>query len=437
MENQYKVQRVVIKNFKGIEDLAMNVNGQHVILIGDNELGKSSALDAIWTNLSAKRIPKEPIKQGASKAEVMVVIGNDDLKYQIERKYTEKASYLEITSPEGFKTSKIANLTSLVGDVDLDVFDFVELSKTVPGRREQVEIIKKFLDEGTIKKLNDNNFKISQIKETRSGLNIRIRDLKGLVNTGTAEFGFEDVEKYAEPKDLSKINDKYQAAIEHNNIWTQFCNKWLPDSFDLVSAKDVINEIDSEIEKNRLDIERLKNDNIKLTDEKIRVNEFKKTDTEALKEENDAGKTHNDKVDKVKEHLKNKAEFEEKTKDYDTWGGKIVKIEKEIKQVISESKVPVSGLTFDEDGLYLDGLPFTEEQISTSKLMEVGVELAVAKNPKVKIIRINRGESLGEKKFSELIKFCNKKGYQLFIEKVDGTKKELKLQYFNTLKDLK
>ena len=69
--------------------------------------------------------------------------------------------------------------------------------------------------------------------------------------------------------------------------------------------------------------------------------------------------------------------------------------------------------------------------------MEVGVELAVAKNPKVKIIRINRGESLGEKKFDNLIKFCNKKGYQLFIEKVDGTKKELKLQYFNTLKDLK
>jgi len=458
--NQYKVQKVVIRNFKGIEDLAMNVNGQHVILIGDNELGKSSALDAIWTNLSAKRIPKEPIKQGASKAEVMVVIGNDDMKYQIERKYTEKGSYLEITSPEGFKTSKIANLTSLVGDIDLDVFSFVELSKTVPGRREQVEIIKKFLDEETLLKLNNNNFKITQIKETRSGLNVRIRDLKGLVNTGTAEFGFEDVEKYAEYKDISEINDKYRVAIEHNNIWKRYEEKWCPGSFqELIDLDTILNAIDvrkkekgtvievimqdkyDAIEKLKKEISELVGNQKDLTvyakAEKQKVTDFKKADTEALKEEYEAGKTHNDKVDKVKEHLKNKTELEEKTKDYDSWGGKITKVEQEIKQTISESKVPVTGLTFDEDGLYLDGLPFTEEQISTSKLMEVGVELAVAKNPKVKIIRINRGESLGEKKFAELIKFCNKKGYQLFIEKVDGTKKELKLQYFTTLKDLK
>ena len=438
MEKQYKVQRVVIKNFKGIGDLAMNVNGRHVILIADNELGKSSALDAIWTNLSAKRIPQQPIRQGADKAEVMVVVGNDKMEYQVERKYTEKGSYLEITSPEGFKTSKIANLTSLVGDIDLDVFDFVELSKTVPGRRDQVEIIKKFLDPDTIQKLDNNNFKISQIKETRSGLNVRIRDLRGLVNTGAKDFDFEDVEKYAEQKDLSKINDKYQAAIEHNNIWTRFVEKWCSNSFPNETSVDAVtNAIDVQIEKNRTEIGRLQDENILHVDEKTAVSNFKKSDTMVLRKEYETGKTHNDKVDEVKDHLKNKAELEEKTKDYDAWGSKISKVEKETKQIISESEVPVTGLTFDEDGLYLDGLPFTEEQIATSKLMEVGVELAVAKNPKVKIIRINRGESLGEKKFDNLIKFCNKKGYQLFIEKVDSTSKELRLQYFTTLKDLR
>ncbi len=457
-EKQYKVQRVVIKDFKGIGDLAMNINGQHVILIGDNELGKSSALDAIWTNLSAKRIPQQPIKEGADKAEVMVVVGNDKMEYQIERKYTEKGSYLEITSPEGFKTSKIANLTSLVGDIDLDVFDFVELSKTVPGRREQVDIIKKFLDPDTIQKLDGNNFKISQIKETRSGLNVRIRDLKGLVNDGVKDFDFEDVEKYAEHKDLNKVNDKYQAALEHNITWTQFGEKWCPATVEpvletiltAIDSREKVksNEIDVSIKEKKDDIEKLKTEiselekdqknlTVSANGEKQKVTDFKKADTEALKEEYQTVKDHNDKVEKVKGHLKNKAELEEKTKDYDSWGSKISKVEKETKQIISESEVPVTGLTFDEDGLYLDGLPFTEEQIATSKLMEVGVELAVAKNPKVKIIRINRGESLGEKKFDNLIKFCNKKGYQLFIEKVDSTSKELRLQYFNTLKDIR
>lgn len=459
MEKQYKVQKVVIKDFKGIEDLAMNVNGQHVILIGDNELGKSSALDAIWTNLSAKRIPQQPIRQGAVRAEVMVVVGNDELKYEIERKYTEKGSYLEITSPEGFKTSKIANLTSLVGDIDLDVFDFVELSKTVPGRRDQVTIIKKFLNDETIKKLDDNSFKISQIKETRSGLNVRINDLKGLVNTGAAKFDFDDVEKFTDHKDLNVIQDKYQKAIEHNTGWTNIVNKWcdtsLPEAIEIDEVTDAIeeakvgkcNEIDLAIKGKNGEIERLKKEIVELSKnkegriayydgEKLVVKDFKKEDTATLKEEYETGKTHNDKVDKVKEHLKNKTELEEKKKDYDTWSSKVTKIEQETRQIITESEVPVKGLTFDEDGLFLNGLPFTEEQLSTSELMEVGVELAVAKNPKVKIIRINRGESLGEKKFDNLIKFCNKKGYQLFIEKVDGSKKELKLQYFNTLKDL-
>lgn len=430
-EKDYKVQKVVIKDFKGIEDLTMDVNGQHVILIGDNELGKSSATDAIWTNLSAKRIPQQPIRQGAGKAEVMVVVGNDQVEYQIERKYTEKGNYLEITSPEGFKSSKIANLTNLVGDVDFNVFEFVELGKTVPGRREQVGIIKRFLSDKVVDKIDDNNIRIGKIKETRSGLNVRIRDLKGLVNTESKEINFDDAEKFSSHKDLNKIQDKYREAVDHNGIWKQFVMRWCkaPER-PVVEVEEIVSAIEAKISE-------LKSKIGEFELERKKVIDFTPKDTDTLRKEFEAAKEFNDKVDQVKKYLEHKDEFEVKTKEYDKWAVEINRIEVESKLIISESEVPVEGLTFDEDGLYLNGLPFTEEQIATSQLMEVGVDLAIAKKPKVKIIRINHGESLGIKKFNELIKVCNKKGYQLFIEKVDSTKKQLKLQYFNDIKDLK
>ncbi|MBA7662177.1 hypothetical protein ES703_70203 [subsurface metagenome] len=433
MENQkqYKVLKVHIKNFKGIEDLTMDVNGQHVILIGDNELCKSSATDAIWTTLSAKRIPQQPIREGTDKAEVIVIIGNDEVQYQIERKYTEKGSYLEITSPEGFKSSKIANLTNLVGDVDFNVFEFIELGKTVPGRREQIGIIREFLNDKTIKILDENSLKIVNIKESRTGLNVRLRDLKGLINTGNENYNFEDAEKFSKPVDLNKIHDEYQKAIDHNSAWKQFVIKWCPG---LESPLVGVDEITGEIDKS---ISELQTKIVELSVEREKIINFKQTDVLKLRTEFEAAKEHNNKVDQVKIHLEHKDEFEKKMKEYDKWGVEIKRIEIENKKLITESEIPVDGLTFDEDGLYLNGLPFTEEQLATSQLMDAGVDIRIAKKPKVAIVRISHGESYGEKRFKELIESCNKRGYQLFIEKVDSTKKELKLQYFNDIKDLK
>lgn len=430
-EKDYKVQKVVIKNFKGIEDMTMDVNGQHVILIGDNKLCKSSATDAIWTSLSAKRIPQQPIRKGADKAETMVIVGNDEVEYQIERKYTEKGSYLEITSPEGFKTSKIANLTSLIGDIDFNIFEFVELGRTVPGRREQVSIIKRFMNEQVVMQLDEKNGEIFKIKETRAGLNVRLRDLKGLVNTESKKYDFEDAEKFSKPKDLSEINDRYRTALEHNSTWTQFVNKYCPDlESSFVDADEIVDTIEKKITSLRDKI-------TELGDEIKKVRKFDRADTNALKAEYEAAKEHNDKVDQVKGYLEHKEELEKKKKEYEKWGAKVYKIESENQKLIAGSEIPVEGLTFDENGLYLNGLPFTEDQLATSELIEVGVKLAIAKKPKVKIIRVSHGESLGSEIFTDLIRVCNKKGYQLFIEEVDTRIKQLKLQYFNDEKDLK
>jgi len=442
---EYKIQKVEIRNFKGIEDLTLDLNGKHLILIGDNELGKSSALDAIWSTLSNKGIPQQPIRDGAEKSDIVIVIGTDENKYRIEKKYTKKGAYLEIESPDGFSSSKISNLTHLVGDVGFDIFEFVELSRTVPGRRQQVNIIKEFIDPGLLERIEKNNEKIGEIKESRKILNARLIELNGLLKT--SEFDENDLETYKETKSTAEIQGKIEDGVVHNREYTNYSNEVTgkPDS----SAEEIIRSLDNRLKGIKLDSENelvrlkaayeraVKNETAKrdqmidgIEFSKQKVKDFKIVDVTSLRDQLNKVEEHNRKVLEIRSYKNNLHEQSEKKQKYNIQGDHIAKSEEDNRKALSEAKVPVEGLTFDEEMLYLGGLPFTEEQISTSQLIETGVQLAIAKDPRVKIIRINRGESIGEKKMRELIATCKKHGYQMFIERMVTGEEKLKLVYF-------
>ena len=42
-----KIQKLIIKNFKGIENLEINFDGKNAVISGDNAVGKSTIADAI------------------------------------------------------------------------------------------------------------------------------------------------------------------------------------------------------------------------------------------------------------------------------------------------------------------------------------------------------------------------------------------------------
>jgi fatty acid/phospholipid biosynthesis enzyme len=63
--------------------------------------------------------------------------------------------------------------------------------------------------------------------------------------------------------------------------------------------------------------------------------------------------------------------------------------------------------------------------------MEVVARLIMAKNPKVKLFRIGRGESLGAKRLKAIVDFAKKNGYQGFIEQVVRGQNELVVTEYN------
>jgi len=451
-QEKYKVKKLVVKDFKSIENLDYDFNGKSAFIIGDNSFGKTSLIQSIWACLSKKSLPQQPIRKGAEKAEIITIIGNDKMEYKVKLSITEKGEYLEITSPDGFTTTKLANLEKLVGDIDFDIFEFIDLGKTVPGRRKQVEIIKSFLSQETINELVKHDETLSKITETRQYINKRIADLKGLVNTDG--FSDEQVETYKELIPVTDLLRAYDEAKTHNDSLakhTEVLEKMVNDKNSVIensrklveSKKQQIKDLEETIKRAEETMMKVEQDikdigseiaeKVIIIDKSISeqnevITTFVPIPLDEMKDKIDKANYHNEMVTKISGAMVNRNELATNTEKYSELGKQMKSTETEKAKIISGSTLPIEGLTFDDNGLYLNGLPLTEEQLATNELIRVGCKLAIAKNPNVGIVKISRSESLGKVALAEMLKLAKDNDFQFFFEEVGRDATELRIQ---------
>ena len=117
-------------------------------------------------------------------------------------------------------------------------------------------------------------------------------------------------------------------------------------------------------------------------------------------------------------------------KDVDAMEKRLEKLASERENLISDSKLPISGLSFTNEGLELNGVPFIAGKVSDSQIMEVAAKLIIASNPTVKVFRIARGESLGQNRLQAIINIAKENGFQGFIEEVKRGQDELIIEEY-------
>jgi predicted ATP-dependent endonuclease of OLD family len=400
MENM-KVIEVNVKNFKSISDFDMMLKGKSVFLVGENGTGKTSLIQAIWNALSAKGKVTKPLKDGEQKGNVIVVIGNDSQQYTIEKRFVGDNEYLEVTSPDGFTTTKKTALESLVGNIDFDIFEFIDLGKSVPGKRQQVEIVKAMLDPKELEKIEEHQGKIKEANEKKNYFSRRVKELKPVIEEGetVGEIERVDVEALRDKLDMAENNDRLKTESEQRLEWI---NNQISDLEDKLaqlkqqkgSVEDKIKSLpDMDLAKAREEYEKGLEQN-KLYEQSIKLQTL-------IQESN-----------KAKEQAHSFAILEDELKTG-------------LKDLVAKSKIPIKGLTFEEDCLMYNGLPFDDTALSTSELIQVGIELAIAQNPNVKILKIARGESIGKKRMAEIRKLAEGAGFQLFVERVNDKEPNL------------
>jgi hypothetical protein len=85
-------------------------------------------------------------------------------------------------------------------------------------------------------------------------------------------------------------------------------------------------------------------------------------------------------------------------------------------QAIASAKMPVDGLSFGEDGVLLNGVPF--EQASDAEQLRASVAIAAAMNPKLRVIRIRDGSLLDDDAMQALAAMAAERDLQIWIERV-------------------
>jgi hypothetical protein len=112
------------------------------------------------------------------------------------------------------------------------------------------------------------------------------------------------------------------------------------------------------------------------------------------------------------------AQFEQQ---YAELGRAIASREEEKKEAMAKAKMPVPGLGFGDGVVTFNDVPL--EQSSTAEQLRVSVAIAMAANPKLRVLRIMEGSLLDEDSLAMIAQMAAAQDYQVWVEQVDSTGK--------------
>ena len=88
---------------------------------------------------------------------------------------------------------------------------------------------------------------------------------------------------------------------------------------------------------------------------------------------------------------------------------------------IQNAAMPVEGLTFNENEVMFNGIPLT--QLGEAEQIRISASIAMAANPKLRILRILHGESMDEDGLKILAEMAEANDFQIWMAKVDSSGK--------------
>jgi hypothetical protein len=344
--------------------------------------------------LTGKDIPEEPIRKGKEYAKICVTVKSDEgSKFIVERRFTKDGGTLIVKTSDGAKFSSPQKfLDEKIGKISFEPFDFI---------RKQPREQKKFLMELL-------GIDLSSIDAEKKHL-LSEKDIaaKKYIVLKSQQDKYSSIGDELERKDSVEIIEKYKD-------WLRIAEESRGKRSRLEFLTGRVKELKEELEKSNKELEILRHENLEEPD----LSDLKK-EIEAINEHNK--RYEEQKILKQKYKEKNDEAVLENQKGKDL-SFKIKALEEKRVSIISNTNMPIDGLNFSEDGLLFEGLPFTEEQLSTSKLIEVGIKIQMALNPSLRIMRIKDGSLLDSETLKIIKNSANENDYQLFIERVSDSK---------------
>lgn len=461
------VTHIKIKQLKVLKDIDKQIDGKHILLLGENGTGKSTIIQAIRIALGDTSIVP-PYIDGKWEVEVM----QDGKKYLLSVKLKEGKPLITITGEDGLSDTRKGTIGTIFGAMDFDINEFVTLSETTAGQKKQVEIFKSFLDQETKDGLSKYENHIKSMYEQRTETNKDIKRLEGAIRLSPLYLETPNLDKYVQVDvvELTKKKDEIRAKLNKLFKENQTVNEGLRKEFEKLK-----NDARVEVETFNFEQEKNKNKIVKATEcfeilcnlgykesfsEEGEVSKFinsipkpqpernfleqtlpqpkfvqEMPDDKELKEIDEqivnASNTNRkyDEAQALKKQIQQLKEAQEEA------GDLTVKIETErqlISNTIKDMSNMVEGLEFFEDMeksyLLYNGIPVNSNSLATSQIIELGYLMARAANPKCDIMFIPNSNLLGQERYDAVFQLANKYGMQVIAEEVVRGKNKLEIQ---------
>lgn len=424
---------MVAENFKRIRLVEIVPKGRVVKISGANGQGKTSVIDAFRTALAGKKRTQEmPVRKGAGNAKIRMLLGAEKVEWVVKRTIAPNGTQqLTVESGKGVVQGRPQELLdALQGEICMDPTEFVRMKP-----KEQAEILRRVVkldvDIEAINNANEEDFK------ERTAIGRDVRQIEGELAGMNVQEGLpaEKVDDAALLEEINGATQKNQAALVVDAEKRSFAiarerkERELVQNADKIRAKlSIIAQFEEELASAKQELEVMEQKQLELNEEHAVAMELEEkapsgeyVDATELTAKLQQAQLVNREIDKRARYDAVKAKLDGKRREYDTLTRAMEdRTEKKV-QALNTAKMPVEGLTFDENQVLFRGVPL--EQMGEAEQILICTRIAMSENPKLRVLPILHGESMDDAMLVKLEEIAEEMDFQILMSLVDTSGK--------------
>lgn len=463
-----------IANFQGISQKMVEVAGQSFVIFGKNAGGKSSVIRAFESVINSSSLPTKAIKEGEDSATVKLTVGGvvngEEQEYTYKIRVTEEAAgkqkgVITVTDKEGNKIETRSVQKNILNYVSFDIDSFIRKGMTPEGRAskagilEQIDILKSFMTQDDKVALHQLETEYEKIYLSRTDLNKEIDNIKA--SAKALPYTQEELTVFSADKteEIAIIQSKQQDLANAIVEWSQNNDKLeakrkrietlVKEVVDLPKAQvaytklkpicdidlviedgnplsDIFCDIVKQVKLLGIDISHMESKKKQCAELTLEVTALagwmldnSRPSVEALNDKMTQLLSHQEKYREISSVEAKGIELKAKNEKSEAITKRLAEIKDEKKNLFAKSKLPVKGLTFDATGIYYNNLPFNSDHINSAEILSIGLAIAMAMNPTLRVVMIRNGSLIDKVTLKKMVGFCSKSGYQVILEVVD------------------
>lgn len=396
-----KIIQLTAENIKRLRAVSITPDRALVQITGPNGSGKSSVLDAIFYALGGKgAIDPEPIRKGAERARIRLDMG----EIVVKRLFTPKGTTLEVEAADGtpFKSPQ-AVLDKLLGTLSFDPLAFLRADPktrlTMLREAVPLDIDVDALDrerEKVFTERTDTSRRLKQFEAEAASLPDPDTGPKDTVSTAA-------------------LATEFEAANQHNTEMAQLDHHRLDQASKVGALQTEIMSLEAQLFAARcsLETEQANLEGMPAAAPAIDTAPIRERmkNAEAANRLYHAGQRARDVRTAVLQITDEVVALTRKLED----------IDEQKRAAMGRAKFPVEGLAFGDGDVSYNGFPFS--QASGAEQLRVSASLAMAANPKLRVLRIKDGSLLDDASLAILSTMAEGEDFQIWIEMVDTSRK--------------